>query len=260
MLNWPGANGRNLAPPTGDRVSVKVSPVSLVTWRTTNGSGRIGSEADTTVGATSVVAIEIQELNAGRLEAGDHHAGEPLQQLVAETRVLLALRAEAGPVERQGPDGVQRPRVEARPVGREEPRPAEHLAALDRLDRDRTSVGHEDLDRDPALAHDEEVVGGRALAEHELARLEDHVRDAPHDRVEVRGAQVLEEGVLAEDLLEGVHRHGLLPCASPWRSARASAVMSMPTGHHVMQRPQPTQPETPNWSCHVASLCVIHWR
>jgi hypothetical protein len=28
--------------------------------------------------------------------------------------------------------------------------------------------------------------------------------------------------------------------------AATSAVMSMPTGHHVMQRPQPTHPEVPN--------------
>jgi hypothetical protein len=36
--------------------------------------------------------------------------------------------------------------------------------------------------------------------------------------------------------------------------------MSIPTGHHVMHRPQPTHPEVPNWSYHVASLWVIHWR
>ena len=44
------------------------------------------------------------------------------------------------------------------------------------------------------------------------------------------------------------------------RMARTSSVMSMPTGHQVMQRPQPTQPEVPNWSIQVASLWVIHWR
>src|SRR5512135_3608020 len=254
MLNWPGAKGRNLAPATGDRVRVKVSPVSRVTCLTTNGSGRMGSEAETVVAAASVVAIKIQELHAGRLEAGDHHLGEPLQELVAEGRVLLALRAQAGPVERQGPHRVEGARVEAGPVGRKEPRPAEHLAALDRLDGDRPLVGHEHLDRDPPLPDHVEPVGGRTLAEDELARLEDDVGDAPDHGVEVRAGQVLEEGVLAEDLLEAVDGHGRPPCASPWRSARASAVMSMPTGHHVMQLPQPTQPETPNWSCHVASL------
>jgi hypothetical protein len=42
--------------------------------------------------------------------------------------------------------------------------------------------------------------------------------------------------------------------------AAASSVMSMPTGHQVMHRPQPTQPDVPNWSIQVASLCVIHCR
>jgi hypothetical protein len=30
------------------------------------------------------------------------------------------------------------------------------------------------------------------------------------------------------------------------RIAAASSVMSIAIGHHVMQRPQPTQPEVPN--------------
>ena len=42
--------------------------------------------------------------------------------------------------------------------------------------------------------------------------------------------------------------------------AWASAVMSMPTGHHAIQRPQPTQPDMPNWSCQWPSLWVIHCR
>ena len=42
--------------------------------------------------------------------------------------------------------------------------------------------------------------------------------------------------------------------------ALSSSRTSMPTGHQVMQRPQPTQPELPNWSHHVANLWVSHWR
>ena len=44
------------------------------------------------------------------------------------------------------------------------------------------------------------------------------------------------------------------------RMARTSSVISMPTGHQVMQRPQPTHPELPNWSIQEASLWVIHCR
>src|SRR5574341_1056625 len=181
MLNWPGANLRSAAPPTGARVRVKVSPVSFVTWRTSKGSGRIGSGTATLArAAVSVAAIEIQELHAGGLEARDHHLRESLQQLVAEARVLLALGAQAGPVERERAHGVERARVEAGLVGCEQPRPAEHLAALDRLDRDLSLVGDEDLDRHLALAHYEEAIGGFALPEDELPGLEHDVRDAAH--------------------------------------------------------------------------------
>lgn len=44
------------------------------------------------------------------------------------------------------------------------------------------------------------------------------------------------------------------------RIAAISSVTSMPGGHHVMQRPQPTQPLEPNCSCHESNLCVSHWR
>ena len=40
----------------------------------------------------------------------------------------------------------------------------------------------------------------------------------------------------------------------------SSSRTSMPTGHHVTHRPQPTQPEVPNWSTQVANLWVSHCR
>ena len=43
-------------------------------------------------------------------------------------------------------------------------------------------------------------------------------------------------------------------------SLAASSVMSIPTGHHAMHRPQPTQPDCPNWSYQVLSLWEIHCR
>src|SRR5271165_6941485 len=52
----------------------------------------------------------------------------------------------------------------------------------------------------------------------------------------------------------------VLTVISDSRMARASSVRSIPTGHQVMQRPQPTHPEVPNWSIQYANLCIIHWR
>ena len=48
--------------------------------------------------------------------------------------------------------------------------------------------------------------------------------------------------------------------ASAGAMARSSSRTSMPTGHQAMQRPQPTQPDEPNWSHQVANLWVSHWR
>ena len=53
---------------------------------------------------------------------------------------------------------------------------------------------------------------------------------------------------------------GPLRFARSVRSAFTSSVMSMPAGHQTMHRPQPTQPEEPNWSCQVPSLWVSHCR
>ena len=44
------------------------------------------------------------------------------------------------------------------------------------------------------------------------------------------------------------------PRPSVMRMAAISSVTSMPTGHHVMQRPQPTHPDVPYWSIHDANL------
>ena len=44
------------------------------------------------------------------------------------------------------------------------------------------------------------------------------------------------------------------------RIAATSSVRSIPTGHQVMQRPQPTHPDVSNWSIQEASLWVSHWR
>ena len=59
-----------------------------------------------------------------------------------------------------------------------------------------------------------------------------------------------------EDFVKPAHRS----CSPVARIAATSSVMSIPTGHHVMHLPQPTQPELPNWSCQVPSLWVSHWR
>ena len=84
----------------------------------------------------------------------------------------------------------------------------------------------------------------------------DLVHAAVDEATRARIAVLLLPGVGTVEDLRAAHSAG----ASVARIARTSSVRSMPTGHHVMHRPQPTQPDVPNWSIHVASLWVIHWR
>ena len=79
---------------------------------------------------------------------------------------------------------------------------------------------------------------------------------AAGDQLEVGLVETGEHRALGDEGVECLHSLSF-PVA---RIAATSSVMSMPTGHHVMQRPQPTQPELSNWSCQVPSLWVSHWR
>ena len=108
------------------------------------------------------------------------------------------------------------------------------------------------------MPQDEQLIGFLAFAEEIRARLEHDVAATSCDELDVRLIQVAEEGVIAEQDFKRLDPHA--QASSVRRMERTSSVMSMPTGHHVMQRPQPTQPEVPNWSIQVASLWVSHWR
>ena len=87
------------------------------------------------------------------------------------------------------------------------------------------------------------------------------VRGVVREHAQMRLAHAGEERMRSEEEFVEVQGAGSgLVFAGDSRMARTSSVISIATGHQVMQRPQPTQPDEPNWSIHVASLCVSHWR
>ena len=131
---------------------------------------------------------------------------------------------------------------------------------MQRLERERAALGHVGLERHVALADDVEGVRRLALAKQVVAGLEDAVRRAAGDQRQPLGGHPLEGRHLGQQ--RSIVRIVLAPASprSVARIAAASSVMSIATGHQVMQRPQPTQPEVPNWSIQLASLWVIHWR
>ncbi len=134
------------------------------------------------------------------------------------------------------------------------------------LDDDRLAGRHRDLDPDCAVADREEGVGGLPLPEQVLALIGDDVRAATGQKLQVLGVQPLEERDLGQQVGDRLQAASSsppstgAPAPSVARIAAASSVMSIATGHQAMQRPQPTQPEVPNWSIQLASLCVIHCR
>ena len=176
--------------------------------------------------------------------------------------VRFALRAQAGRVHADGADLLQRLGVEAPAIGRDQPGDADDLAFAQGL-HDLCAPGRAGLQSHAALADQEEAVGGIGLVEQIIAAAEMRVRGAAADQLEETLLEALEERMFPEDLLDVLERRGHERALPSWgfsRIAATSSVMSMPTGHQVMQRPQPTQPEEPNWSYQVASLWVIHWR
>ena len=122
----------------------------------------------------------------------------------------------------------------------------------------RAALGDEGLERHVADRITKKRVGRIALAEQVLAGREARW-GAAGDQLEMLAAHAGERGRLREQIVNRPHRSSL-GAASVARIAAASSVMSIATGHQVMQRPQPTHPDVPNWSIQVASLCVIHCR
>src|ERR1035437_2472797 len=139
MLNWPGA-GVAIGGPTGSRLRVTVSAVSRARPTTRYGTGTMTSAARASVGSAS--AIDVEHPHADGLEPSQHDLGKPLHQQVSELRIRVALGAQADTVECHGRHVVACLGVELPLVGREEPRPAQHVAAAEGVDDDRASPRH----------------------------------------------------------------------------------------------------------------------
>ena len=186
-------------------------------------------------------------------------AGEPPHQLVAELVVVLALAAQARAVERDQA-------ASARSCARRAASGRARTATTSRRRRRRASVSIDERAAAgrvrprarPRRGGSGRSVGRLALAQQVLARRSTcTLRPQPAISCEVLAARAPRTRARRRSARQS-SASALAPRSS--RIARASSVMSIPTGHQVMQRPQPTQPELPNWSNQVASLCVIHWR
>src|SRR5581483_11820874 len=211
MTNWPGATAKPSS--SGSSVSVHVSTVSCRFAATRNDSGTNAPAGSVSVAIA--VAIHVEESEVRPLQALHEHLRETPDDVEAEDGIRLALVAEARAVELRRTHGRERPGVEVGAIRREEPRPAEHLPCLDRLDHDLAARRHEVADGDRAVPDDVEGVRGIALAQDRLALVEVDVAAAARDQRDSVVGHPGEEGNLRQDLVKLLGHW-----SPPFRSAR----------------------------------------
>src|SRR3990172_5101950 len=101
MLNCPGVNPDSSAGATAWRSTVAVARVSRRRPRTRNRRGTMGPTA-AAGSATWSMAVDVQQLQAGGLQPPLDDLGEPLHQFIAQVVILLALVAQALPIQGDG--------------------------------------------------------------------------------------------------------------------------------------------------------------
>src|SRR6056297_1402008 len=279
MSNWPGRKAIGYC--WGATSTVTMSWVwcrTVVIWY-----GRLVRVPR--VGASSAVMMgDLDELGPGELQALDDLLPDALCQGQPEPRIGAHERAELSGVELQQTDRCQAPGVEGPAVGREQPGPPEGVTAVQGLQHDRLATGFGQLQGHIAVEQQRQGLGRLATAQDEatdgqfpLARgcrhgcdvldvqigTERVPRQYHPQEVGITGGQsglsLLGHHPSCSGL--GTMGHGAAPASSEVRRITStSSVRSMPTGHQVRHRPQPTHPEVSNWSIQVASLWVSHWR
>ena len=108
-------------------------------------------------------------------------------------------------------------------------------------------AGRMDFQRDRAVANEIELIGRFAFAEQIVARRANRrLRAQPEISGASSASSPAKNGCSRTMRSSPSIDHSSLCDPAVARIAAASSVMSIPTGHQVMQRPQPTQPEVPN--------------
>ena len=193
------------------------------------------------------MAVYVEQLKPRGLQALHDHPGEASQQVVAEV-VVLPRTCRAGSARRTPWRGRRRSRGRRTRCGRARratTSPARHRRAGSggsapraggHRSRARRPLGGSRRRRRPALPP---AAGRRRLRRRGSRHSRRSARAAPQAFPRTPGRR---PGARQSRASSG---RGRSP-RSVARMAAASSVMSMATGHHVMQRPQPMQPEVPN--------------
>ena len=154
-------------------------------------------------------------------------------------------------------DGLHRPRIELPAEGGGHPAEPDDVTRFDGVDNDGPQRRRVDLNGHPASGDEEDGAGILALPKEQGTRIETH---DPRRLRQERKRPARNSGqkfVLAQKLVRRpiLADHdsfiiwlivSMTDAPSVARMAAASSVMSMPTGHHAMHLPHPTQPDSSN--------------
>ena len=172
--------------------------------------------------------------------------GDALREIETELGIVRTLAAEADGVEHHGVHIVERVSIEMPPVRRKEPRPSEDIAGVECVEGLHPSPWRRDSERNPAGPQRPERVGVGALPDDRGARGDDDISTATGQHLEMVRVHPREEAMCRQLIGDAVQVAVAARAPSVDRIAAASSVMSIPTGHQAMHRPQPTQPDVPN--------------
>ena len=104
-------------------------------------------------------AVNVQEAKSCRIETLAQSRSHFLYQLVSQLVILFAFCAQALAIQRDRSGHLHRARVEPPAVGGYQPRPSEHLAAAQSLNRQAAVTGSNDFERDFSFADEIEGIG-----------------------------------------------------------------------------------------------------
>jgi len=206
--------------------------------------------------------IQLQQPRTGALQPSEKFFEQRQDEWVPERRVVCGEPAEVIRVQlRRGGRFYRRGR-EVPPVWGHKPRQAEHVSRSKRLHNDRSAAGN--VRAELNMANTEEPTSSSMLVflEYRDPGVDTHL---PCRRCN-RGALGRSEAIEWQESDQRAGRGhddpaaGVVSGSANPASLAASSVMSIPTGHHAMHRPQPTQPDCPNWSYQVPNLWEIQWR
>ena len=134
-----------------------------------------------------------------------------LYQLVSQLVILFAFCAQALAIQRDRSGRLHRARVEPPAIGGYQPRPSEHVAAAQSLNRQAAVTRSNDFERDFSVADEIEDIGFSAFLKDELTGVEADVRRTSDYQLMTTRVHPAKERMLSQNAFKRLHCVFLFP-------------------------------------------------